>query len=501
VSGLTRQQKLEMRLAEIAKQPDFPAFSHHIQEVMRAIEDEAASLRRLTDMVLRDFSLTLRVLRAANSVCVNRSGRPVVSVAHAVALLGTESIRDLAGSVALFEHYRGVSPGLKELMLLSLLTANQTQTISERIEYPRPEEAYICGMFRNLGEVLVACYLPRKYVHIISEMNERSLPEREVCLQALEFTYEDLAQAMAKHWNLPDPVSRCMAPPEPVRLAGAYAEGSLLHSAVAFSHTLTTVVYRRDPESASARVNMLLQDYFPVLGLTQEDVSHAVERAISDTRTTFAALNTPLDVLRLRTQAEMAIAQIEAAPPGEEEEISAAEIAEGEELLRQLVHQVETEIASPEFQLQKVVLMTLEALYRGGRFDRALFCLTDRDHTTMLGRLGLGEGADALRQKFKAPISVRGGLVGAALVRRQDLFIPEGGSYAQSEALRTMGAASLGVYPILADGVLGGCLYFDRLTAKPTPSPRVLEMISHLRDLLTQAIVQSRGALSEKAAI
>jgi len=98
-------------LAEIAKQPDFPAFSTHIQEVMSAVEDENASLRQLTDIVLRDYSLTLRVLRMANSVCYSRSGRTLVSVAHSITLLGTEAIRGLAGGVALFEALPEDLPG------------------------------------------------------------------------------------------------------------------------------------------------------------------------------------------------------------------------------------------------------------------------------------------------------------------------------------------------------------------------------------------------------
>jgi len=492
----TRQHRIDVCLAEIAGQREFPAFSHHIQEVMRVIADDGASLRRLTDMVLRDFSLTLRVLRAANSVCYNRSGRPVVSVAHAVALLGTESIRDLAGSVALFEYYRKISPGLKELMLLSLLTANQTRSVSLLVKFPRPEEAYICGMFRNLGEVLIASYFPRRYAEVLANMNQVNVPEREACLQALHFTYEELGQAMTEQWQLPDMVGNCMNDSNAMRPGAADSEEGLLRAAVAFSHALTAAVYRREPEGASARMNLLVQDYYPALGLRQEDVAQLLERAIADTKSTFATLSTPLDVLRLRRQAEAALASV-AAAPADEETTALAGLAHGEDLIEQLSRDVAAAIEAPEPDLHKVILMTLEAIYRGGPFDRVLFCLTDRDHTTVRGRLGLGQGIEAFREKFHAPISARGGLVGAALVRRQDLFIAGEGSYAQTEALKGVGAKSLGVFPITVDGVLGGCLYFDRLTEQPAPGPRTLELIARLRDLAAKAIAGRRASFSE----
>ena len=62
----------------------------------------------------------------------------------------------MATGVVLLEHFRKHSPGLKELILLSLLTANHAREVADRVGYPKREEAYLCGMFRNLGEVLVA---------------------------------------------------------------------------------------------------------------------------------------------------------------------------------------------------------------------------------------------------------------------------------------------------------------------------------------------------------
>jgi HD-like signal output (HDOD) protein len=93
----------------------------------------------------------------------NRSGRPILSVAHAASLMGMQAIRDVAAGTMLFEHFRKRSPGVRELMILSLLSANHAREAAQKLGFARPEEAYLCGMFRNLGEILVACYLPEDY--------------------------------------------------------------------------------------------------------------------------------------------------------------------------------------------------------------------------------------------------------------------------------------------------------------------------------------------------
>ena len=123
--------------------------------------------------------LTAQLLRSANSIYYNRSGRRILSASHAIAFLGWDTIRDMAGGLLLFEHFnqRRRDPGLKELVLCSLLTANHAREVSARLQYPRREEAYLCGMYRNLGEVLAAAYLPDQYAEVLRDVrNQRPAP-------------------------------------------------------------------------------------------------------------------------------------------------------------------------------------------------------------------------------------------------------------------------------------------------------------------------------------
>jgi HD-like signal output (HDOD) protein len=493
---LSRQQRIEACLQEIARQPDFPAFANHIQEVMQALEDEDASLRHLTALVLRDFSLTLKVLRTVNSAHYNRSGRPILSVTHAVALLGVDAIRYLAGSLALFEHFRKQSPGLKELMLLSLLTANQARSVAALIHYPRREEAYLCGMFRNLGEILLANYFPREYASILLRMKEENLTEREACLGVLHFSYEDLGQAMARRWKMPEKVTRIIGASEAQRSRGGGQPGDPLSELTSFAHTLTAAVYRREPEGVRARLNLLIQDYLPTLSLQEEDVGRVLETAVLDTKNTFSILRVPLDGLRLRHQTEAALAGLAAQPTPAEAAPDQGEMAGQYTLLERLTREVELLVrVSTDFQLNNVLLMILEAIYRGGPFDRVLFCLVNPEHTAIQGRLGLGEGIDQLRDEFNFPLSMRGGPIGAALMRKQGLFLAgdRAGLQTEVDLLKRLGAASFAMHPILVDGILVGCLYFDRVSPAPALDPRTLELLVHLRDLAATAIKKKRS--------
>ena len=155
------------------------------------------------------------MIRTANTVHYNRTGRPVQSATQAMMLLGARTVRDLASELLLYEHYRKRSPGLKELMLLSLLTSGHAREAAVRLGLADPEAAQLSGMFRNLGEVLVAAHLPQEYAAIlrITAKDPTRDPRRArdaAALLTLGLAFEDVGVAIAGDWGMPEHVCRGM---------------------------------------------------------------------------------------------------------------------------------------------------------------------------------------------------------------------------------------------------------------------------------------------------
>ena len=198
------------RLARILDGTEFPALSRQIIDTLSALDDDANSLQRLANVVLREYSLTLSVVKTANSVHYRRGAHPIQSATHAMMMLGARTVRQLAGSLLLFENYSRKSPELKELMLLSLLTANHARAAATRLQLQDPEEAHLCGMFRNLGEVLIAGHFPEDYQRIRALVRDDGRSESVATKMVLGFAYADLGVEVARHWGLPDTVVQGM---------------------------------------------------------------------------------------------------------------------------------------------------------------------------------------------------------------------------------------------------------------------------------------------------
>ncbi|HEY7617582.1 MAG TPA: HDOD domain-containing protein [Terriglobales bacterium] len=483
VPGPSPEESLQACLNDIALQPDFPGFTESLQFIMALVASEDTSIRNLTNAVLRDYSLTLKLLRTANSPLYNRSGRKILSISHAVAMLGIEAVRDLAGSLVYFDHFRKKSPGLKELIVLSLLTATHAREVAQRVNYPRPEEAYLCGMFRNLGEILLACYRPQDYAQVLAHTRHGKLSIQVACNQIVKFSYEDLGLAVARQWRMPDAVTACQQFHLGMRFPARDPLG-LLQALTSFSHALTTAIHRHDTPAGAPSVRFLIEDYSPVLKLDPGTVREISDAAITETAQTSRILQVGFDQLRLRAQVEIALEQLDQESPSRTDE----------DLLGQLTTEVGAVLDTGHFDLNSLVLMIIEAIQRGGGFDRVLFGLVDPDRTQIIGRTGLGDGIDSLIERFRFPLSIRGGPVAVSLLRKSDLLVgnDRDDRYEHAEFMKLMGAPFFGLYPVNVDGRVIGCLYFDRREQGRALSARQVELLGRLRDQLAQAVATKR---------
>lgn len=488
--------KLKARLGQILAGSDFPALSQQIIDTISVLDDDASSLQRLANVVLNEYSLTLSVVRTANSAHYRRTGRPIQSATHAMMMLGARTVRHLASSLLLFENYSRRSGKLKELMMLSLLSANHARETAVRVGTCDPEEAHLCGMFRNLGEVLIACHFPEDYARIEFEVKERKRSVAGAANEILGFRYEDLGVALSRHWGMPESVmtGMCARAMSPISESGAVTS---------FSHDLTVAIYRANEGANNSEhaLDEVIARYAPRLKLSRAAVTEIVEAALTETRELFSSVATsPSDSVALRrlsatartalgtpvmSTAEWSVAELTAAP---ENPI----LALREKLRAELENKVEP---SPDSSVGQVLLLALESALRGGPFDRVMACVLNADRTQLTARTALGVGAEELMPKFDFPMTPRGGPVATALLQRQPIFLPFDRALSVQEARWTasVGCVQFGVFPIIVAMKIVGCLYVDRTSDQPLYDRATHTYLKTICDLVAKAIAARRG--------
>ncbi len=591
---------LDIRMRMILAEADFPAISKDALDALKHMPEDDASIQRLANIVLREYALTLKVLRTANSAYYRRSDKTIQSATHAMLLLGARTVRHLAASLLVFEHYRKRSPGLKELMLLSLLTANHAREVAMRRGFPDPEEAHLCGMFRNLGEVLVAGYFPKEYARILHHLETKNRGEAIAAFEVLGFRFEDLGESMARHWGMPERV-----------VIGIRADGPLagldIGAITSFAHDLTAAVYRREADAKRDSVAEVLTRYARRLSLTREEVAAILEQALSETKEVFASAKVSLDDLKLRRLQSAAMEQIgtwgppgatrgaservsallggkparvtptaapvapdahatgsipgavsthgaasssstssssssssssgapgtpdatnrpgaaapsppgpapagdaamAASPPGQPADAttdatanvpSLADAAALARVREELVAEV-VRVAAPSSgeDLNRVLLMVLEGILRGGPFDRVVFCMLTPDRNGVKARYGLGTGVEALLERFSFELSPREGPLAVALLRRQSVYVPVERDFTAQELrfAQSLGASSFGVFPVVVGTRLVGGVYCDRPWSSRHPDRATLAYVRRLCEGAVKGIEQRQAAIT-----
>jgi HD-like signal output (HDOD) protein len=503
---LSREDRVKACVEKILQSNDLPAFSHHVHNLVSLMGKDDSSLRRLTNIILSDYSLSVEVMRTANSMYYNRSGRSICSVTHAIAMMGVDAIYHLASSMRFLEHYLQKSDRLTELLLLSSITASHTRHLAKKLFSSRSEEASLCGLLRNLGEVLIACYMPDEYAQILAKMKQRNWVINEACLSVMGFSYEELGRAIAKQWKFPDSILEVM---DETRDTEKPTDLSF-HTLISFSHALTNAVYRAGPASTPQRIRALFDKYKAALHIDHRQASEILEAGIKDTKDMFTALKVPIDSLRLEHQIDLALERVKEDSKKEESKAVAQNLMAKQNpvnLIKQLANEIESTLAvDPHSDVSQIILMSLEAIFRGGPFDRVLLCLVTPDRKVLRGRLGLGDEIDWVANLVCVQLRDDREPLVKVLLSGQDLFVTQDmmPPFLGSKIIRVLNPGCFGLFPIVAKDILIGAIYFDRIDPGEPIVDETLQIISTLREITSRAIERSRDiqrGLSAQAGI
>jgi eukaryotic-like serine/threonine-protein kinase len=203
---------VDFLLRRMKHKSDFPAFSKYLIEINKLASAESqASTSELANLILRDYSLTTKLLKLVNSAFYG-SGDGITSVSQAVLVLGFEQVRIATTSLMLFTHLqkKSKSAALTDALLLSFMSGIMARDIAARLENFDKEEACICSMFRNLGKHLAIYYFAEEFAEIQDLMERRGIDEATAARTILGISYSELGLSVAASWKFPDKIIYAM---------------------------------------------------------------------------------------------------------------------------------------------------------------------------------------------------------------------------------------------------------------------------------------------------
>ncbi|MGA2595764.1 MAG: HDOD domain-containing protein [Bryobacteraceae bacterium] len=472
----SRAEKLEAWVTHIRQNEGLPGFREHVKQIMGQTLDIDSSCVEIARVILRDLGITSQLLKIANSALYKHSDRPIMSVAHAIILLGWDMVRNLLSAIQFVEHFANGSSALRELMLLSVLNAVHSRDIALAAGYAHPDEAYICGLFQNLGEVLVAGYYPLEYSRVIVAMNTDKIPARAACLRILDFSWDEVGLQLAQEWNMPSKVRSCLA--ASCGRTVPKADQSLT-TITGYARDLTHSLYRSGKAIDAFSLRCVVGPQGEQVLVPMRDLARVVEGAATEIKQNFSSLNIPMERLLLDQQAERARGVLASVPVFDAVSVHA---------LSHAVANAKRSLERKNFDLSILIKDLLDAVHEAG-FDRAVFGLINDKHTSVRGRIASAARLDEILDRFQFPIDHAEGPILAALGRKTDLLVDRARDdrYDASALVAALAPDLFALLPIVTGRVVAGCLYADRKgSAKGLDDVRV--PLGRVRDVIAEAI-------------
>lgn len=189
--------------AEIPDKGDCPAMAQAIRQLHQLRRQDNFPTQDLAKVILKDPGLSTKVLRVVNSAFFRTRGDPITTISRAVVLLGIDTIVDLASGILLVEQLDQNDPDLHLSLMESLRAALLAQTLAELANLPNPEEAYLLGLFANLGRLWLAAHYRGELTRAVESCGDDPGSVEDAIQRHFGFSPDLLSAQILEQWGLP----------------------------------------------------------------------------------------------------------------------------------------------------------------------------------------------------------------------------------------------------------------------------------------------------------
>jgi len=422
-----RQEALEFLLRRMRHRGDFPALSSSVTAINRITASESESVGKLSDLILRDFSLTNKLLRVVNSAHYRPTGSSISTISRAVIVLGFDAVRNIAITVLLFEHLhdKANAAQLKEEFLRACLAGLLARDIGARLRLRELEQAYICAVFHNLGRLVSQYYFPEESEDIRRVMKETGCRDDLAAQQVLGLSFEDLGIGLAEAWGFPPVIVGSMR---------KVAEGTVrrpdtlegrLRALSGCANELCDAVASLPARERDRVIRHIASRFADAVPMTEDKVRESLASSIEELADLAQVIQVRLPATRIGRQLDHFIHATEGAAPPEDDaplpgqlrERSQAEDAgapagaaasrlDAQAILTAGIQDI-TSALLEGLKLNDVLRIILETVYRAMGFKHVLLCIRDARGNTMTGRFGFGPDIDRLIRSVRFSLATQ----------------------------------------------------------------------------------------------
>jgi eukaryotic-like serine/threonine-protein kinase len=513
----TSSSTVDFLLRRMKQKKDFPAVSSHITEInQKSATSGVSSATELSNVILKDFALTTKVIRLVNSSFYGQFGGEITTVSRAVVILGYEHVRAAVLSIILFEHLQNKEQAeeLKNAAYTALMSGIIAREKAKQIKNMNEEDveaAFVTSMFHLLGKLLSIYYFPEEYEEVKKLMENKGVDEDQAMYTVLGVSYSQLGRGIAKEWKLPKVIGDSMIKlPEGV-VPPANTPDESFRQLACFSNELCSI--SNDDENSAHAYEELAARYSDSLGITKDNITDLLDSSIKEAEEFTKILNidtskvTVFHNLRNKEvdkQEEVQYSteinkntKIESGVSIETTKVEAKTKKQNQhDMLVNGIAEITDSLLGGS-SLNEILTMVLETIYRGMGFNRVLFAIHNAKNKQVVARFGLGKGIDEIIPEFRYQINESNNIMVSTVKTGKEYIVLDVNSEEYKDKIPTWlrnlaMPTSVILYPIIVNKKCLGLIYADNDDSDIKISMEALGFFKSLRNQAALAIQQTQ---------
>lgn len=190
----------------INKVDKLPEISPVAIKAAKMLDDENVSIQELSTLLSIDLALTTHILKICNSAHYGFS-RKISSISEAISKIGLKSLKSLIyftiSNGVLNVELDGYSLDKGGLFTNAVTCAVYSRYIAEMSGYEDAETAFIAGLLRDIGKIILHESVKNSYQTILDIVKQESIPFYVAEERVVGADHCTIGAAIATKWNFP----------------------------------------------------------------------------------------------------------------------------------------------------------------------------------------------------------------------------------------------------------------------------------------------------------
>lgn len=241
-----------------------------VTRLKACMDDSAASMDDIGEIIAFDPALTAQLLKVANSA-LYKFPRKIETITRALQVIGTRAAYDLALAYGITHAFKNVEAKIIDLDRFweqSVSCGLLAKYLAEQKKHREAERLFVSGLLHNIGELVMVSMFPKEAQRCMS-FNAKVTPaelQQAIC----GFTYAELSAEIVRLWEIPTAIWKPLNDIHATHKPTTDLDTQILQ--LAYVLALDNV----NPEIYPS-YNNLLPHLHEVLGLAHEDLEDALD--------------------------------------------------------------------------------------------------------------------------------------------------------------------------------------------------------------------------------